>query len=111
MIPAHLRPVDVTWIEPGDALDAYGNTVDDWDTPASSTAISVWLEQLDTREERDGRDTVVGLETIYTNELAVTPRARFVRGDVTYAVHGEPSVEYSPAGPHHVEVRVLRVEG
>jgi hypothetical protein len=109
-IPARLLPISVTWVRPGATVDAYGNTVDDWDTVTSSP-LDVMIEQRRTVEQRDGRDVTVTTLVLFTNELAVAAIDRFVWGDATYDVDGDPWIVQAPDGPHHVEAALLRVEG
>jgi hypothetical protein len=109
-IPAHLLPITVTWLHPGTTTDGYGNTVDDWANPTASS-LQVMIEQRRAVEELGGRDaTITGL-VLFTNELGVEAIDRFVWAGVTYEADGDPWIVHSPAGPHHTEIALKRVEG
>lgn len=110
MIPDRLLPVEVTWIRPGVTVDGYGNTIPDWGVVTSS-ALQVMIERRRTVEQRGGRDATITNLVMFTNELAVAATDRIVWGDDTYDVDGEPWVAYSPAGPDHAEVDLLKVVG
>jgi len=110
MIPTRLLPIEVTWVRPGLTLDGYGNTVPDWDTVTSS-ALQVMIERRRTVEQRGNRDVTVTTLVMFTNELAVAATDRIIWGDDMYDVDGEPWVAWSPAGPDHAEVDLLRVVG
>jgi len=110
-IPARLRPIDVTWIQPGTTTDGYGNTVADWADPAGETDLRVMIEQRRAIEELDGRTATVTTLVLFTNELGVAAVDRFVWGDDTYEIDGDPAIVHTPAGPHHAECQLRRVEG
>lgn len=110
MIPERLLPISALWVRPGVGEDAYGNTVNDWESPSVS-GVRIMVEQRHTVEERAGRDVTVTELVVFTNELAVAASDRFVFDDRTYEVDGDPNVVYSPAGPHHAEAAVKLVVG
>lgn len=110
MIPERLLPISALWVRPGIGEDAYGNTVDDWDTPSVS-GVRVMVEPRRAEEERGGRDVTITTLVLFTNELAVAAGDRFVWDDRTYEVEGDPAVVYTPAGPHHAEVQLRLVVG
>lgn len=110
MIPPYLLPLTVTWIEPGTTTDRYGNTIPAWDA-GTDTEIAAWIEQQQRIEDRDGRDTLVSGWLLVTNELDITAGARIVWDGRTYEVDGEPAKPMTPAGVHHLEVRLQLVEG
>jgi hypothetical protein len=110
VIPTHLLPITVTWLQPATTTDGYGNTVNDWTDP-TSTSLAVMIEQRRAIEELDGRDATVTTLVMFTNELAVDAVDRFVWAGVTYEAAGEPWIVHSPAGPHHAELALKRVEG
>ena len=109
-IPVHLLPITVTWLRPGQATNAYGDTAPDWATPTSAP-LQVMIEQRRAVEQLDNRDVTVTTMVLFTNELGVEATDRFVWAGVTYEADGDPWIVYSPAGPHHTEVALVRVEG
>lgn len=110
MIPARLLPIAVTWVQPAATEDAYGNPMPDWGEDATRNDLQAWIEQQDTREVRDGRDQLVSTWLFITNELGVGGQDRIEWADRTFEVDGEPAVMHTPAGPHHLEARLLLVE-
>lgn len=110
MIPAHLLPIEVTWMRPGITIDGYGNSVPDWDAVTSSP-LDVMIERRRTTEQRANRDATITNLVMFTNELAVAATDRIVWGDDTYDIDGEPWVVHTPAGPDHAEVDLLKVTG
>lgn len=109
-IPVHLLPITVTWVQPGTTTDGYGNTVTDY-AGATTGPLQVMIEQRQAVEQLDNRDVTITSLVLFTNELAVRAVDRFVWSGVTYEADGDPWVVYSPAGPHHAEIRIQRVEG
>ena len=110
MIPAHLLPIEVTWVRPGVTIDGYGNTIPDWDVVTSSP-LPVMIERRRSTEERGNRDVTVTRLVMFTNELAVAATDRIVWGHDPYDIDGEPWVVYSPSGPDHAEADLLKVTG
>ncbi len=110
MIPDHLLPITVTWLHPGRTTDGYGNAVDDWADPTSSS-LQVMIEQRRADEELDGRTATITTLVMFTNELGIAAADRFDWAGVIYETDGDPWVVYTPAGPHHAEVALKRVEG
>lgn len=110
MIPARLLPETVTWLRPIVTADRYGNTAYDWSTPVAS--------DLQARIDQTGADDVnsqtgtaaVGQWRLLTNELGVDTRHRIVRDDVTFEIDGPPSIVFTPAGPHHLEAKLMAVQ-
>lgn len=92
------------------AADRYGNP--QWTWPTGAT-VAGRIEQTNTVERVDGRDTVI---TAYRLILfpAVTisayDRVKDAAGKV-YEVDGAPLVATSPRGPHHLEVSLRHVAG
>lgn len=111
-IPERLLPITVSWTRPGTTTDAYGNTIRDWsDGAVASSDLPVMIEQRRAIEQLDGRDATVTTLVLFTNELGVEAVDRFVWDGRTYEADGDPWVVYSPGGPHHSEVAIVRVEG
>jgi len=110
MIPTRLLPLTVTWQQPAATTDEYGNTIVDFSDP-TETAIRAWLQDSTTVEQRDGRDTVRTTRLLITNELGITAHDRVIVDGRIFEVDGEPSTVDTPAGPHHLEARLLTVEG
>lgn len=112
-IPERLLPITVSWIHPGTTTDGYGNSVPDWSEGAATTTSSlpVMIEQRRAVEELDGRDATVTTLVLFTNELGIEAVDRFVWDGRTYEADGDPWVVYSPGGPHHAEIAIVRVEG
>jgi hypothetical protein len=111
-IPERLLPITVSWIRPGTTTDSYGNTTRDWSDGAATTSpLQVMIEQRRAIEQLDGRDATITTLVLFTNELGVEAIDRFVWDGRTYEADGDPWIVYSPAGPHHSEVAIVRVEG
>ena len=110
MIPAGLLVHAATWVAPGTDIDAYGNTVPDWDA-ATSTAIRCRVEQASRDETSDEtRDALVSTWRLYANETGITGRDRVVALGLTFEVDGPPALVADGAGTHHLEA-TLRVVG
>ena len=109
-LPPRALPMEVTWMEPGTSEDAYGNDVDDF-AAGTSRLIRAWIQQDESTEQRDGRDTVTSRWLILTNELDLTAKARIIWNGATYVVDGQPEVMFTPQGAHHLEAHLLRVDG
>lgn len=110
-VPLSLLPQRVTWVVPATTTDPYGNAVPDWADTTDTDDVPAWIEQRDTVEQRDGRDTFVTQWLFIANELGISGRDRIVWGARTFEIDGEVSLEYTPAAGHHVEARLLLVEG
>lgn len=111
MIPEGLLPLTVTWQQPGQGSDDYGDTIPDWAGPTETVLRAMVEQRTATEPPGDGRDaTVTGL-VMFTNELGVSADDRIVWDGTTYEVDGDPWVVQSPAGPHHIEAQLKLVEG
>lgn len=112
-VPEGMLPHSVTRIRPSTSTDAYGSTVYGYTVPpASSASMSAWLQQ-DVRLEpiADGRDPLTEKWLMITNESDVLGRDRIVFGAQTFEVDGPPKPVYTPAGYHHTESTLKRVQG
>lgn len=109
---ANLRVREVTLLDPGTTTDRYGNTIDDWTTPTSSTELG-WLAR-DSETETRG-DRVGELATTWTLRLdagsAITGRHRVIIDGRTFEVAAEPNRAWTPRGEHHVRVPLRIVDG
>jgi hypothetical protein len=111
-IPERLLPITISWIRPGTTSSGYGDTKDDWSEDAvTASDLQVMIEQRRAVEQLDGRDATVTTLVLFTNELGIQAIDRFVWDGRTYEADGDPWIVYSPAGPHHSEVAIVRVEG
>lgn len=110
MIPERLLDQTVDWVHPAVTTDAYGNTTDDW-TGATVTPVKARIDQRTTTENMAGRDQTIAGLVLFTNETGVSAVDRFVVDGWIYEIDGDPWVVHSPAGPHHAEVPLKRVEG
>lgn len=94
--------------------DRYGNAVRDW-SQASRTAVSGRLETEERRAEEDVADrdqlTARGVAFLAPDaDILGTDRILDSLG-VRYEVIGQPAIQTTPRGPHHIEVRVTSMEG
>ena len=112
MIPDAMLPQTVTRIRPSTSTDAYGNTVRDYASPASSLDMTSWVQQ-DQRDEplADGRDPLVSDWLLITNETDILGYDRITFDSKTFEVKGDPKPTYTPAGYHHTESTLRLVVG
>lgn len=113
MIPAGMLPHTVTRIRPSTATDTLGNTTLSYTVPpATSLSLTAWLQQDDRTEPlADGRDPLAQRWLMVTNESDVAGYDRIVFGSLTFEVEGPTKPTYTPAGLHHLEATLRRVEG
>lgn len=112
-LPAHLLPHTVARVRPSTSTDAHGNTVRNYTVPpATSANISAWVQQ-DNRKEplSDGRAALEQLWLLMTNETDILGRDRIIFGSLTFEVEGPPEPVYTPAGFHHTEATLRKVDG
>lgn len=106
MLPEHLLPHIVIVQTPGTTTDDYGNTVQDWDSPAEvSVAARIELVlglAVEARETTNGRDATVSTWRIFTNH-PISLFQRILWGARTFDVDGDVSPVYAQTGPHHYE--------
>jgi hypothetical protein len=112
MIPERLLPLIVTLVRPVTGVDRYGNTSLDYGTAATRTPIRAWVEQQ-TRDEviEDGRAPLIGSWLLITNHGDVKGRDRIEWDGDLFEVAGPPAAVNTPAGAHHIEATLRRVEG
>lgn len=108
-----MLPQTVQRIRPSTSTDAYGNTVRTYTVPpAASKDMAAWLQQ-DHRKEplSDGRDPLEQNWTLITNDSDIDGYDRIIFGALTFEVEGPPEPVYTPAGYHHTESTLRKVEG
>lgn len=106
----YVREVEI--LEPDTSgTDRYGSVEEDFAT--YGTLVNGWVSQTSGEEpQNDGRDPLVtGLVLFLPAGTAITGRSRVIVGDATYTVEGQPHEAWSPAGAHHLEVRLQAVAG
>lgn len=90
-----------------DAVDEYG------DVQPGTTTTATWparLEQLSTDEIVRDRDTVVAdWRAFLPASATVGPFDTVQEGGRTFEVWGDPTEHHTPAGLHHLEIRLRRV--
>lgn len=112
MIPARLLPLTVTKVRPAATTDRYGNTVYDYGAAATRTTIAAWIDQASASEETpDGRDAIAGGWKLITNDTDIDANDRIEWDSVVYELDGPSWPVHTPAGLHHIEARLRRVEG
>lgn len=101
----------VTIVHPGTTESRYGDTVDDWST-ATEVDEPGWVQQRSTSDERPGRTAVITeWKCFLESTSAVTSRSRLRWEGRLFEVDGDPYVTSTPAGAHHVEVKLRTVDG
>ena len=80
---------------------------------AAGRTVMGWVSQTSADEpQSDGRDPLItGLVLFLPTGTRITGRDRVILDDVTYTVEGTPHDAWSPAGSHHLEVRLQEVAG
>jgi hypothetical protein len=112
VIPARLLPLTVTKVRPASTTDRYGNTVYDYGAAATRTSVAAWIDQASASEETpNGRDVMVGDWKLITNDTDVDAADRIEWDSVAYELDGPAWPVHTPAGLHHIEARLRRVEG
>lgn len=116
MVPQHLLVHEVTVIRPSERTDRYGNTVRDYDAPASATEVRAWMQQDRHREPaEDGRDLLTQRWLMVTDHLDVHAFDRVQwdapSGRLVFEVEGPPAPMMTPRGAHHLEATLRIVEG
>ena len=110
-LPAHLLVHQAAWLRPATTVNAYNDTVVDWDA-ATSTTIRVRLQQEARDEVADeSRDTFVQRATVWANEDGISGSDRLVIGSTTWEVAGPPALVADAVGTHHLEATVRAVSG
>lgn len=113
MIPVRLLPFTVTLIRPAVGVDRYNNPTYDYGPAATRTSIRAWIEQADLAREdlRDGRDPIEGGWKLITNHADVDANDRLDWAARVYDLDGPAWPVHTPAGFHHTEASLRRVEG
>lgn len=112
-VPGHLLPLEVTVVRPVVVTDAYGSQTYDYGAAATrTTEVRCWLEQQERSEPlTDGRAPLIQRWLLVTNHFDILGRDRIEHGSKTYEVDGEPEPVYTPAGQHHLEATLKKVDG
>lgn len=109
-IPAGMLPHTVTRIRPSTSTDAHNTTVRTYG--ATGTSMAGWLQQDQRTETRqDGRTPLEQLWLLITNDSDINATDRIVFGSDTYEVEGVPAPKYTPAGYHHTETTLRKLDG
>ncbi|TMS00187.1 hypothetical protein [Nonomuraea basaltis] len=112
MIPARLLPLTVIKVRPATSTDRYGNTELDYGAAASRIAVAAWIDQASASEDTpNGRDVIVGVWKLITNHTDLDAADRIEWGSSIYELDGPAWPVHTPAGLHHLEARLRRVEG
>ena len=112
MIPERLLPLPVTKVRPAQATDRYNDTTYDYGAGAARTSIKAWIDQASASEETpNGRDVITGGWKLITNHTDLDALDRIEWDGATYELDGPAWPVHTPAGLHHVEARLRRVEG
>ena len=101
---------DVT-IEIAPVIDDNGDDVLDWDNAAAHPE-KAWVELRTTTEMVGDRAAVVSdWFAVLDHTTCAVRRARLRHGALVFSIDGEPAPCPTPRGPHHVEVRLRKVDG
>lgn len=102
----------VTILNPTTRTDRYSATVEDWDSPTSTTVLG-WIARSSESEDRNAEhDTLVSTCTLRLPAgTSITGRSRVTYGGDTFCVVGEPNRAPTPSGEHHVRCRLTLREG
>lgn len=101
----------VTIVRAAVVTDRYGAESADW-TNARRTSTVGWLNDVSSSEVVDGRDALIsGWKLYLPADADVTGFDRVEIDGVTYEVNGPPSKAQTPKRVHHIECRLLLVEG
>ena len=112
MIPSRLLPLTVTKVRPAQTADRYGSPTYDYGAAASRTSIAAWIDQASASEETpNGRDVIVGGWKLITNHTDLDPLDRIEWAGSVYELDGPAWPVHTPAGLHHLEAKLRRVEG
>lgn len=107
----------VTLHTAGTTVDRYQNTIPDWDT-ATTTIVDGWFESdpvfagdSELLDHRNGEVTEAVLFLPAGTSVTASMRVTIVGEADMFEVDGPPNHVWSPAGEHHIEVRLKRVTG
>lgn len=106
MLPTHLLPHTVTVQTPGTTTDRYGNTVQDWSSPATRTILGRFemlvSDAVAVRETTQGRDDSRSVWRFYCNdEIGMTERLAW--NGLVFDIDGEVSPVYGALALDHYE--------
>lgn len=112
VIQADLLSQQVDVITPGQAQDAYGNTVTDWST-ATERAVAAYVRPAPASENIADRDAVTAVWQVHTNDLTITALDRVRFDGTVYDIDGRPLTwEVDPEGETgHTKLLLRRVDG
>lgn len=112
MIPARFLPITATLVHPAIVIDRYNNTVYDYGSAATRTPIATWIDQSAADDSAsDGRTPITGGWKLITNHSGIDAADRIEWDAETFELDGPAWPVYTPAGVHHTEARLRRVEG
>lgn len=112
MIPDRLLPLTVVKVRPAQTTDRYDDTVYDYGAAATRTAIKAWIDQASASEETpNGRDVITGGWKLITNHTGLDALDRIEWDAGVYELDGPAWPVHTPAGLHHMEAKLARVEG
>lgn len=107
-------PQLVTLIDPGTATDRYHNEVADWSTATRVADVPFWIQERTSTSTVDQGRRAVTIDLIgFANpDLDIRRGMRVEAADGTlYEIETHPRRPSTPAGDHHIEVALRRVEG
>lgn len=112
MIPDRLLPLTLTQVRPAQTTDRYTNPEYDYGAAATRTTFKGWIDQTERSEETpDGRNTIVGVWTLITNRAGIDVNDHIEWDAAAYELDGPAWPVFTPAGVHHYEAKLRRVEG
>lgn len=113
MIPDRLLPLTVTKVRPASTTDRYGDVVLDYGAAATRTAIKAWIDQAGLVREQpsDGRNPIEGGWKLITNHQDLDADDRIEWDGKPFDMDGPAWPVHTPAGLHHLEANLRRVEG
>jgi hypothetical protein len=105
----YVREVEI--LEPSTGTDRYGSAAVTW--PGAGRLVQGWLSQTGQDEPQgEGRDPLVTSHVLFLPAgTAIDGRSRVLVDGHTFTVEGEPHEAWTPAGAHHLEVRLQEVVG
>lgn len=104
-------PHTIIVITPVEATDGYGDTVLDY-TNGTRRGVAAYVQPASTSETPTAdRDPIVWDLLVFTTDRQVTGRDRVEWRGVTYVCDGRPDGWETPAGFHHVELRLHAAKG
>lgn len=108
---ARMSTVPVVVVTAGTTTDRYNATTTDWANATRRNVLGFFDDGTST-EVTDGRDALVSNATFFLPpDDPITGRDRIEIDGATYELNGAPSKPRTPRGMHHLECRLLLVEG